>query len=104
MEESLLQTPEPVQSPFLNDITQCRASMRRLRKKIYKYTATHRENRKPKVATNQDILLLLRQRNLPAFVIEQVTKKRTFDLASIKNVNVTQMASLEEIAKRTEDQ
>ena len=94
MEESLLQTPEPVQSPFLNDITQCRASMRRLRKKIYKYTATHRENRKPKISGTQDLLVLLKQRNLPGFVIEQVTKKRTFDLASIKNVNVTQMASL----------
>ena len=94
MEDTLLQTPEPVQSPFLNDITQCLASMRRLRKKIYKYTATHRENRKPKTTGSQDILLLLKQRNMPAFVIEQVTKKRTFDLASIKNVNVSQVASL----------
>lgn len=104
MEEALLQTPEPVKSPFLDDITQCKASMRRLRKKIYKYTVTHRENRKPKHPGIQDILLLLKQRNLPNFVIDQITKKRTFDIGSIKNVIVSQEASIEEITKRAQAQ
>ena len=68
--------------------------MKRLRKKIYKYTATHRENRKQKNPAFQDIVMLLKQRNLPNFVIDQVTKKRSFDLGSIQNVNVGSGASL----------
>lgn len=100
MEDSILRTPDSVQSPFLADITECRASMRRLRKKIYKYTATHRENRKPKTPVAHDILLLLKERNLPSFVIDHFSKKRTFDIASIKNVNVSHGATLQEISTR----
>ena len=48
--------------------------MRRLRKKISKYTSTHKEAKKPRDQTH-DILNLLKDRNLPSFVLIQLEKE-----------------------------
>lgn len=59
--------------------------MRRLRKKISKYTAAHKETKKPKDQSH-DILNILKSRSLPPFILETIRKKRTFDLLCFKNV------------------
>lgn len=59
--------------------------MRRLRKKISKYTSTHKEAKKPRDQSH-DILNLLKDRNLPSFVLDTIRKRRTFDLQCLKNV------------------
>jgi hypothetical protein len=59
--------------------------MRKLRKKISKYSSTHKEAKKPKDQT-QGILNILKSRTLPTFVLEAISKKRTFDLMCLKNV------------------
>lgn len=59
--------------------------MRRLRKKISKYTSTHKEAKKPRDQSH-DILNILKSRNLPVFILETIKKRRTFDLLCLKNV------------------
>ena len=61
--------------------------MRKLRKKIYKYTSTHRPAKKPRDSIH-DILALLKPRKLPDFLVDSIKKRRNFDLSSIKNVVV----------------
>ena len=86
-----------IQSPFLNDIPQCKTALRKLRKKIYKYTAVHRQTKKPKDATH-DIMGLLKARNIPAYVTESLKKKRVVDINSLKNVNIAHVVSPIDIA------
>ena len=61
--------------------------MRKLRKKIYKYSSTHRPAKKPRDSIH-DVLALLKPRNLPDFLLDSIKKRRNFDLSSIKNVVV----------------
>lgn len=74
--------------------------MRKLRKKIYKYTSTHRPSKKPRDSIH-DILTLLKPRNLPDFLIDPLKKRRNFDLNSIKNVVVPNGATFNEMASLT---
>ena len=92
-----------IQSPFHSDIPQCRKVLRRLRKKIYKYTAVHRQTKKPKETTH-DILGVLKSRNLPSFVTDALKKKRVIDLSNFKNIQVPPCASLEAITSMTDRQ
>lgn len=77
--------------------------MRKLRKKIYKHFSTTRTVKKSR-DQNQDILNILKSRNLPNFVIDPLKKKRMIDFNFLKNVMISNMASPEEIAKLTSNQ
>ena len=77
--------------------------MRTLRKKIYKHFSTTRTVKKSR-DQNQDILNILKSRNLPNFVIDPLKKKRMIDFNFLKNVMISNMASPEEIAKLTSNQ
>lgn len=77
--------------------------MRKLRKKIYKHFSSTRTVKKSR-DQNQDILNILKSRNLPNFVIDPLKKKRTIDFNFLKNVMISNMASPEEIAKLTSNQ
>ena len=77
--------------------------MRKLRKKIYKYTSTHRPSKKPKDSIH-DILALLKPRKLPDFLLDSIKKRRNFDLSSIKNVVVPQGAEYLEMKSMASDQ
>ena len=92
-----------IQSPFLNDIPQCKNVLRKLRKKIYKYSAIHRQTKKPKDTTH-DIMGLLKSRNLPSFVTDSLKKKRAIDIGSLKNIQVTQIASVSDIVSLAQSQ
>ena len=70
--------------------------MRKLRKKIYKYTCSHKPTKKPKDSIN-DILTLLKPRKLPDFLLDSIKKRRNFDLSSIKNVVVPLEADFHEM-------
>ena len=85
-----------IQSPFLDEIPQCKTALRKLRKKIYKYSTTHKQVRRQRDLTH-DIFRLLKARNLPSFVADSLKKKRVIDIGSIKNVHVAPVASLHEI-------
>lgn len=92
-----------ISSPFIKQIPECRLIMRRLRKKISKYTSTHKEAKKPRDQTH-DILNLLKDRNLPSFVLDTIRKRRTFDLQCLKNVVMSNQSNLEDMMKLTNDQ
>jgi len=62
--------------------------MRKLRKKINKYSNNHKQAKKSRDQCN-DILNILKSRNLPPFVIDTIKKRRTFDLITLKNVVMT---------------
>lgn len=66
--------------------------MRKLRKKIYKHFSSTRAVKKSR-DQNQDILNILKSRNLPNFVIDPLKKKRTIDFNFLKNVMISNMAS-----------
>lgn len=55
-------------SPFIHSIKECKQSMRKLRKKIYKHSiSTKTKGKKPKDNT-EEILGIFRQRHIPDFV------------------------------------
>jgi len=77
--------------------------MRRLRKKISKYTSTHKEAKKPRDQSH-DILNILKTRDLPPFIMETIRKRRTFDLLCLKNVVMNGESNLEEMTKLASSQ
>lgn len=85
-----------IQSPFESDIKQCKMSMRKLRKKIYKYSTTHKVHQKSKDSVH-GILDRLKEREIPQFLIDSLKKRRNFELNAIKNVNVADDISFTEI-------
>ncbi len=92
-----------VSSPFLEEIPSCKMSMRKLRKKIYKYTSNQPQSKKVRDCT-QDIFNILEFRSIPNFVLESLKKKRTLDLASLKNVVITPGAEFPEMSSMVRNQ
>lgn len=92
-----------IASPFINDIPKCKVSMRKLRKKIYKYTVAQAKPRKVKDLT-QDIFTILELRQVPDFVMDSLKKKRTLDLGSLKNVVIGQGSSYNEMSSLVSSQ
>ena len=68
--------------------------MRKLRKKIHKHLAATPTAKKAK-DHNQNLMGILKSRNLPNFVIDTLKKKRTVDFNFLKNVTVSSMATPE---------
>lgn len=83
-----------VTSPFIEEIPKCKVSMRKLRKKIYKYTSAQQRPKKVRDST-QDIYNILEHRSIPDFVLDSLKKKRTLDLTSLKNVVINYGSSYE---------
>ena len=54
--------------------------------------------------SNQNLLAILKSRNLPNFVLDPLKKRRNIDFNYLKNVIVSDMASPEEIAKLAANQ
>lgn len=75
-------------SPFVEYIPDCKKNMRRLRKKIYKFITSKNYTKKENENKN-NLLGLLRARNVPAFLVEALGKKKNIDLNAIKNMNLT---------------
>ena len=88
-----------IASPFLSDIKECRLSMRKLRKKIYKHCLSKHKHKKQKDNT-EEIIEIFRKRNVPAFVTETLKKRRNFDMSSIKNIIINAALPLEEIRNK----
>lgn len=93
-----------IESPFIKEIPECKVLMRKLRKKIYKHVSTNRAVCKKNRDQNQDILNILKSRNLPNFVIDPLKKKRAIDFNFLKNIMISNTASLDEISKMTSNQ
>lgn len=74
--------------------------MRKLRKKIYKHLLIAGPAKKSKDC-NQNLLGILKSRNLPNFVIDPLKKRRVIDFNFLKNVTVTNMISPQKIAELT---
>ena len=77
--------------------------MRKLRKKIYKHLLVSGPAKKSK-ESNQNLLGILKSRNLPNYILDPLKKRRSIDFNFLKNVVVPDMASPEEIAKLTSNQ
>jgi hypothetical protein len=75
-------------SPFVEYIPDCKKNMRRLRKKIYKFITSKNYTKKENDNKN-NLLGLLRTRNVPTFLVEALGKKKNIDLNAIKNMNLT---------------
>jgi hypothetical protein len=91
-------------SPFIDSIKDCKQTMRKLRKKIYKHSiSTKPKVRKAKDST-EEIIEIFRVRKIPEFVTETLKKRRNFDLSSIKNIAINTLLTLQEIQCRTNQQ
>lgn len=77
--------------------------MRRLRKKIYKFITSKHYHKKVQ-ESKKDLLALLKEREVPSFVVEMLAKKKNVDLAAIKNLNVAVRLSLKDVVDITEKQ
>ena len=55
-------------SPFLSDMQECRQTMRKLRKKIYKNCRNNQYPLKKLKDNTEDIIQIFQKRNIPAFV------------------------------------
>lgn len=86
-----------ITSPFLDSIPDCKRKMRRLRKKIYKYL-----NSKNHITTSHhthNVLPILNNVPLPEEIKEQLSKKKSIDLAGLKNLQIGSMLPLSEIVE-----
>lgn len=61
--------------------------MRRLRKKIYKFLTSKNYHKKHQDNRN-DFITLFKQRGVPPFIIELLSKRKSVDINAIKNLNV----------------
>ena len=75
-------------SPFINQISDCKKRMRKLRKKIYKHNVN--QNDKKFSNKNSDISSILinifQKRNLPQTIISSLKNKRNIDIFSLKSL------------------
>jgi hypothetical protein len=94
-----------ISSPFFDEVKECKQSMRKLRKKIYKHSVVSKtkQSRKSKDSTDE-IMHIFRERNIPPFVTEILKKRRSFDMSSIKNIAITAPLPLADIQNRTNAQ
>lgn len=92
-----------VASPFVEFIPDCKKTMRRLRKKIYKFITSKHYHKKPQ-ESKKDLIALLKEREVPSFVVEILAKRKNVDLAAIKNLNVAVRLSLKDVVDITEKQ
>jgi len=78
--------------------------MKKLRKKIYKYTTSKTYLRQRKEPSFDDVLSILNTRSIPEFVIESLKKKRNFDLCTFNNINVVERSPLADLSYLTNRQ
>lgn len=83
-----------VASPFLSQIKECKLSMRKLRKKIYKQCSSKQKRNKQRDSSSE-IMGIFRERKIPGFVTEALNKRRNFDLNSVKNIAINLPLPLE---------
>ncbi len=67
--------------------------MRRLRKKIYKFITSKNYHRKHQDHRN-DFIALFKQRGVPSFILDILSKKKSVDMNAIKNLNVSMKVTL----------
>lgn len=92
-----------IHSPLEKEVPTCKENMRKLRKKIYKYTCSHETARKPKDSV-RDILALLKTRDIPPALIDQLKKRRNFEIGNFKSLVMPEKLDLTEINIRRADQ
>jgi len=78
--------------------------MRKLRKKIYKYTILCKNKAKKNADNTEEIMHIFRKRNVPSFVTETFQRRRNFDMASIKNISINSSLPLADIISITSNQ
>ena len=59
-----------IQSPFLEEVYSCKSSMKKLRKKIYKFNINKHPKFKKTQSTIADALDALTKRNIPEFLFK----------------------------------
>jgi hypothetical protein len=89
-----------ISSPFVDYIPECKKNMRKLRKKIYKFITSKTYHKKHQ-ERKDDLLNILKQRDVPVFLFELLSKKKSLDLNSIKNMNVSARLPLREMLEIT---
>lgn len=88
-------------SPFMDSIRECKLTMRKLRKKIYKHSISSKPAPKRLRDTTDQIIEIFRERQVPEFVTDTLRKRRNFDISSIKNIAILTQLPLREIQDRT---
>jgi hypothetical protein len=92
-----------ITSPFIEYIPDCKKNMRRLRKKIYKFMTSKnyvQKNDQSKIGLTN----LLKNNDIPPTVLDILSKKKTIDLNTIKNIHINQKIPLEDIKEITSKQ
>jgi hypothetical protein len=83
---------------------ECKVSMRKLRKKIYKHSISGKGLSKKSKDSTEEIVKIFRDRNIPEFVTDTLRKRRNFDISSIKNIAINILLPLEDIQNRANQQ
>ncbi len=94
-----------IDSPFIQEIPECKKTMRKLRKKIYKYNINKNASRR-NATDASDVLNLLKLRNIPPFLIDSLRRRRAQEISmgAIKNINVSSGCSLTDISSLANQQ
>ena len=87
-------------SPFMDSIKECKMTMRKLRKKIYKHSISTKSHPKKNRDSTDQIIEIFRERQIPEFVTDTLRKRRNFDISSIKNIAILTQLPLGEIQNR----
>lgn len=84
-----------VASPFVEFIPDCKRTMRRLRKKIYKFITSKNYSRKQ--LPPADLMRVLTHTQVPLLLQEQLAKRKNNDLSAIRSLAIPRI-TLKEIA------
>jgi CHAD domain-containing protein len=83
-----------INSPFIEEIHSCRGSMKKLRKKIYKYNINKYVKPNRHESTIKDALNVLGKRNIPHFLIDELEKYSDFTFSALSGFSLEQVKPL----------
>jgi len=75
-------------SPFIDQISDCKKTMRKLRKKIYKHTINQSDKKTANKSHDLSSILIniFQKRNLPPTIVASLKNKRNIDIFSLKSL------------------
>ena len=92
-----------ITSPFVEFIPDCKRTMRRLRKKIYKFITSKNYHKKQQQPAS-DLISILTNAQLPTLLVEQLTKRKAADLSALRNLTLPLRMPLRDVAAFTQGQ
>ena len=93
-----------IDSPFLDEVHQCKGVMKKLRKKIYKFNINHQSRPHREQSKIKDALTVLGKRNVPEFLMAELEKYSGLTFSSLSGFSLNQLTPLSQISHLTNNQ